>query len=232
MTVATQEMATAERIKTAAEKKVRTLKKEKKNLEKIIKSLETQMKTLTTSHDTDVKKTKARVAAHQDTIKALRIIIRDLGDISRKYPTGKTTLFELKEVVGKISQISKKNPLLALMELSTTFNPATLNTVISKLNAIKEKMAASVADDLEDQKLASAYFQRLYSSLDKSKTASDSRLDEVMVEFRSEQAKAVQATEDFNEAVADRNRARSLLSKKMFEFTAAKNAYTKDLAGV
>ena len=53
-----------------------------------------------------------------------------------------------------MKKIGHSNPLLSLVEFSTTFDPETLATVISKLKAIRENVAASAADDEEDERRA------------------------------------------------------------------------------
>jgi len=190
------------------------------------------MKTLEKQHGYDVKATRLRVAKHKDTVKALTIIIRDLSDIKRKYPTGKTTLFELKQVVGSLNKIGRKNPLLSLMELSTTFNPATLKTVIGKLRMIKKKLEHSVRDDASDQKLATAYFQRLMDKLNKDFKSVDSSLTSCLANLRSVTAKLEKAIIDYKDAKNDFSTARSLLAKKRFEFTEGLRTYRKDLKDV
>jgi hypothetical protein len=57
-----------------------------------------------------------------------------------------------------MKKIGHSNPLLSLVEFSTTFDPETLATVITKLRAIRENVAASGVDDEEDERRAiSAY---------------------------------------------------------------------------
>jgi hypothetical protein len=53
-----------------------------------------------------------------------------------------------------MKKIGHSNPLLSLVEFSTTFDPETLATVISKLQAIRENVAASAADDEDDERRA------------------------------------------------------------------------------
>jgi len=53
-----------------------------------------------------------------------------------------------------MKKIGHSNPLLSLVEFSTTFDPETLATVITKLRAIRENVAASAADDEDDERKA------------------------------------------------------------------------------
>ena len=53
-----------------------------------------------------------------------------------------------------MKRIGHSNPLLSLVEFSTTFDPETLNAVISKLEAIRDNVAASGNDDEEDERRA------------------------------------------------------------------------------
>ena len=53
-------------------------------------------------------------------------------------------------MIEDVRRIGKKNPLIALLELSSTFKPEDLDAVISKLALIKSKISASIGDDKID----------------------------------------------------------------------------------
>ena len=53
-----------------------------------------------------------------------------------------------------MKKIGKSNPLLSLVEFSTTFDPETLETVLSKLREIRANIAASGNDDEDDERRA------------------------------------------------------------------------------
>ena len=54
----------------------------------------------------------------------------------------------------KMKKIGKSNPLLSLVEFSTTFDPETLETVLVKLREIRAGIAASGNDDEDDERRA------------------------------------------------------------------------------
>ena len=59
----------------------------------------------------------------------------------------------------------KSNPLLSLVEFSTTFDPETLQTVITKLKEIRMTVANSAIDDAADEQTSVARFNSLLSGL-------------------------------------------------------------------
>lgn len=83
---------------------------------------------------------------------ALEIIIGDLEDIRDNHGTdgGVTDLAEISQVVKKMKAIGNTNPLLSLVEFSTMFDTETLNTLISKLEAIRANVLRSMEDDHND----------------------------------------------------------------------------------
>ena len=65
-----------------------------------------------------------------------------------------------------MKKIGHSNPLLSLVEFSTTFDPETLNTVISKLREIRDNVAASGADDAEDERKSVASYKALRGGME------------------------------------------------------------------
>lgn len=53
-----------------------------------------------------------------------------------------------------MKKIGKSNPLLSLVEFSTTFDPETLETVLTKLKEIRASVAESGNDDEDDERRA------------------------------------------------------------------------------
>ena len=80
-----------------------------------------------------------------------------------------------------MKKIGHSNPLLSLVEFSTTFDPETLATVITKLVAIRENVAASGADDSEDERRAVAAYNALRGGM-------TTQLDAYVVDQRTKRA--------------------------------------------
>jgi len=65
----------------------------------------------------------------------------------------------------KIHELGDSNPILSLVEFSSAFDPATLDSVIQKLQAIEAGMRTSILDDAEDEANAIMTYNGLRETL-------------------------------------------------------------------
>ena len=90
-----------------------------------------------------------RQQAAQTSLSAVGVIIGDLQEIQQNHPDGNTV--QPSALLQKIQALGNSNPILALAEFSTAFDPATLQQVIEKMQAIEAGMRASIQDDQVDE---------------------------------------------------------------------------------
>ena len=66
-----------------------------------------------------------------------------------------------------MKKIGKSNPLLSLIEFSTTFDPDTLETVLVKLREIRTNVATSGNDDEDDERRAGNVYTTLRGGMER-----------------------------------------------------------------
>jgi len=65
----------------------------------------------------------------------------------------------------KIHALGDSNPIMALVEFSSAFDPETLQSVIVKMQALEAGMRASIQDDQEDEAAAIETYNMLRGTL-------------------------------------------------------------------
>jgi chromosome segregation ATPase len=89
-----------------------------------------------------------RQAERQRVLDALDTIISKLTE---KYNAG--SFIQLKDLVSSLKAVkAQKNPILSLVELTLSFNPATVKNVIDRLSSVRDSVSEGASED-------SAYFE-------------------------------------------------------------------------
>ena len=86
-----------------------------------------------------------RQAERQRVLDALDTIISKLTE---KYNAG--SFIQMKDLVSSLKAVkSQKNPILALVELTLSFNPATVKNIIDRLTSVRDSVSAGASQDSE-----------------------------------------------------------------------------------
>lgn len=129
------------------------------NKETQLQILASRRSNLVRDHAADVANFERRSKEHTEVIAALDIIIPRLEGIRQNPQTQK-------QVFAELAKIGTTNPIQALVEVASTFDPAALENVINKLKEIRESLAKSLKDDQDAQEKAAENYDRLLKEID------------------------------------------------------------------
>lgn len=161
-------MATATR--QSAEDEIQTLKQEKNQVEGEIRNKGIQMDILN-GREVDLKDSRARdaddfakrQAQSVEVVGALDLIIEKFATIQGE-ALAQTALADL-------AKIGSSNPILALMEVASTFSQAQLDKVKTKLEELRTSLSESIESDKENEQAAIGEYAALMHELEETRAA-------------------------------------------------------------
>lgn len=112
------------------------------------------------------KKDEEEFAARQqnavDVMGALELIIEKLGAI--KANTNDETL-----VMAELNKLGSSNPIMALVQVASTFSQDSLDNVINKMEELRVSIDASIVDDQKNEAEAESEYKALGAELEKTR---------------------------------------------------------------
>lgn len=111
----------------------------------------------------DIEDYVRRVAEQRQVVEVLTQIITSLSQIALN---GGASLIEKKEIMQKLTSTKYTEPLLALVDLSATFDPAFLRNVIVRLEHIRDAIGESIEQDQEDEEEAKLNYDNIHGQLE------------------------------------------------------------------
>jgi chromosome segregation ATPase len=111
----------------------------------------------------DIEDYVRRVAEQRQVVEVLSQIISSLSQIALN---GGASLIEKKEIMQKLTSTKYTEPLLALVDLSSTFDPAFLRNVIVRLEHIRDAITESIEQDQEDEEEAKLNYDNIHGQLE------------------------------------------------------------------
>lgn len=171
-----------------------SLSTEKKRLKGSIENANSQLSILAkresilqTNHDQDIQDFDQRVQDHTQVLEALEIIIPKLEAITSQDSTPQSVLAEL-------AKIGKSNPIAALVEVAASLDPEALETVINKLNEIRNSVQNSLQNDKLHQEESNINYNNLLSEISNVRESQIKRIEEDSEALNEAQAKFDQET--------------------------------------
>jgi chromosome segregation ATPase len=150
----------------SAEGEIATLKAEIAQLEGEIRNKGVQLDILN-QREIDLRDARARdaddfakrQAQSTEVVGALELIIE-------KFSTLQPHEEKTDAVLAELAKIGNSNPILALMQIASTFSPAALEKVKSKLEELRTSLQQSIVDDQANEQAAVGEFNALLQELD------------------------------------------------------------------
>jgi chromosome segregation ATPase len=156
-----------------------------------------------------------------EVVGALELIIERLSTIPPNENDANLVLAEL-------AKIGSSNPILALVQVASTFSPEALANVIGKIESLRTSLEASLEDDKREETDAIAEYQTLKSEITSTRSNISNALADLKTQLsQNENALALQER-IYEEAVANIARAQEEKAVKIQQVEEQRTKYTED----
>eukprot|EP01016_Furgasonia_blochmanni_P013815 TRINITY_DN1710_c0_g1_i11.p2 TRINITY_DN1710_c0_g1~~TRINITY_DN1710_c0_g1_i11.p2 ORF type:complete len:367 (+),score=192.12 TRINITY_DN1710_c0_g1_i11:192-1292(+) len=132
-------------------------------LEEEVERIRSQKQQLENLRQLDHQEFVRRIAENRQIVEVITQIINSLSEIAL---SGGTAMIEKEEILAKLHSTKYTEPLIALTDLSSTFDPQFLRNVIVRLEAIRDNIIDVVDQDKEDEEGAQLNFDNIHGQLE------------------------------------------------------------------
>jgi chromosome segregation ATPase len=174
-------------IRQAAEDEIATLKQEISQLEGDIRNKKQQLDILN-QREIDLRDSRARDADNFAKRQSQSVeVVGALDLIIEKFSTIKGTE-AAKTALADLAKIGTTNPIMALVEVASTFSQDSLDKVKGKLEELRVNLQQSIEDDKTNEQAAIGEYDALMQELDQVRKAVSTALSEAETKLKQQQS--------------------------------------------